>query len=255
MDGILLEKLVVAHLAMKCDIKRDAVYEHQYKLDFIIDRFREFVSKLQHVGVQITCYTDPSGVRDFLRMAEKRKGLTRRNAYVVIPPELGRQAVDNWASELVYNALVAFLFSKELKDVYEIGIRILADMTYEFFDLVAGQNRQVHKSNGNGAPHREPGELAQGTGSKLRGKIVRFLEGGDKNFGFIRQAGSQKEFFFHKDMLTDPMVIRFLENRIRIANPQNGQLARPVYVQFEDGGGAEDSQCPRAVNIVFSDHR
>ena len=53
MSGKVSEHLIAAKIEQKCDIKRDPIYDHVYKLDFIVDRFKS-IAKLIPVGVQVT---------------------------------------------------------------------------------------------------------------------------------------------------------------------------------------------------------
>jgi cold shock CspA family protein len=131
MRGFVNEDLIVAKLEQRCDIKRDPVYDHKYKLDFIVNGFKK-IDRLVHIGVQVT--TNPNDAeKQAIFLKERRKHtLVERSLYVKLSPEVD---VQNVGAELVYNAIVSFAFQQRLRSKDIMGVLIHADATYDFFEL------------------------------------------------------------------------------------------------------------------------
>ncbi len=210
MNGFYSENLIIAKLEQKCDLKRDAVYDHQYKLDFIVDRFKN-IDKLIHIGVQVTTNpNDPAKQREFVR-ERKKKTLVDRSLYVKVAPGVD---IDHWGAELIYNAIVSFSFQEDLKQKYVLGVMINPDVTYEFFELEDADDPVAKEKNG-----------------FLHGTIAKYVK--EKGFGFIEAEGGR--WFFHiNDVEDENLKDNFLPNAE--VEPETKKVIRPIYVDFQDGG-------------------
>lgn len=207
MSGKVSEHLIAAKIEQKCDIKRDPIYDHVYKLDFIVDRFKS-IAKLIPVGVQVT--TRMSDLIKLKKFYDQRikKTMVDRSVYIEVNPDVD---IDAWGSELIYNALVAFVFQKNLNLGDIVGIRINPDISYEFFNI--------------------PETLTSSISNSLSpGKIVFYRA--DKGYGFI--ARDNEQWFFHISAVTDPQ----LRDEVLPGLPveANGSVIEPVEVYFDDCG-------------------
>jgi len=224
MNGFLSEDRIKAKLAKNCDIKEDPIYDHRYKLDFIIDRFKD-IDKLVHIGVQVTTNPNDSQKQsEFVRERRKRT-LVDRSVYVKIHPEVD---IDHWGAELVYNAITAFAFQKDLRQKDVIGVKINPDVTYEFFEVGALEETS----------ERQVGRL-------LKGRIYKYNK--SRGYGFIESEG--QKWFFHFSSIKDDEL---RENILPLVDTEldTNNLERPIPVEFEDGGFTrEDAPAPSALNI------
>ena len=240
MNGFLSENLIKAKLAQSCDIKEDPVYDHRYKLDFIVDRFKD-IDKLVHIGVQVTINPNDSAKQaEFLRERKKRT-LVDRSVYVKVHPEAD---IDHWGAELIYNAITAFAFQKDLREKDVIGVRINQDVTYEFFEVAA--SAVASPSIGLGSPSSaEPAGVPK-VGQLLRGRIYRYNK--SRGYGFI-ESEEGKRWFFHFSAITDnDLRENILPNAP--ADLDTNNLEKTIPVEFEDGGFTRgDAPAPSALNI------
>lgn len=227
MNGRLSEDLIIAKIEQKCDIKRDPTYDHVYKLDFIVDRFKSIAKQIP-IGVQVT-----TKLNDYFKQTEflkerKKKTLVDKSIYVEVDPKVD---ISNWGSELIYSALVAFTFMKDLATKHISGVRIYPDIIYEFFDIEENiKKNQVATKN------------------TLTGKIVRYNP--KKGFGFI-ETNENEKWFFHISSISDKKLKESFLDKAQI-NPEDNTLAKPIYVNFEDGGLPKGASAPSAINIKLS---
>lgn len=136
MTGKMIEDMILLKIQQKCSIQRDQTFDHVYKLDFIVNQFNS-IHKLIPIGVQLTSHLDHiPKMREFF-VCRQKKTLVDRSLYIEVHPDVD---VDAWGTELIYAAIVSFVFQQELRqhDVY--GVRINPDVTFNFFDIqkVAG---------------------------------------------------------------------------------------------------------------------
>lgn len=226
MSGFLNENLIKAKLAKRCDIKEDPIYDHKYKLDFVIDRFKD-IDKLVHIGVQVTINpNDSSKQAEFLR-ERKKASLVDRSLYVKVHPSAD---IDHWGAELIYTAITAFAFQKDLRSKDVLGVHINQNVTYEFFELA---EQSEHPS-------------AQTAGRTLYGKMTAYNK--QKGFGFIEADSGGKWFFHFSSIKDDELRDNTLPNAA--VNPDTIGLEKPISVEFQDGGFTrEDALAPSALNI------
>lgn len=229
MYGAVNENLIAAKLEQKCDIKRDPTYDHKYKLDFIIDRFKS-IAKLSHIGVQVTRNPyDSAKQKEFLRERSK-KTLLDRSLYVKVHPETD---IENYGAELIYNAVVAFAFQKDLRQKDVLGVLINPDVTYEFFEL------DGYESSAGGATGRQ----IVGT---VNGLITYYDK--DKGFGFVvNDEGSQ--WYFHISEVKDMNLRNIVLPMVEISDETN-KLTESIKATFEDAGYTrKNAKFPTAINV------
>lgn len=222
MSGRVSEHLIAAKIEQKCDIKRDPVFDHVYKLDFIVDRFKS-IAKLIPIGVQVTTrMNDSMKLRKFYEQ-RKKKTMVDKSVYVEVHPDVD---IDAWGAELVYNALVSFAFQKNtgLGDI--VGVRVNANISYEFFDIVEALKACETSDTG-------------------PGKIVYYKP--DKGYGFI--ARNNDQWFFHISAVSDiELKDEILPN---LAVEQNGSVIDHVEVYFDDCGlDSPKNKYRRAENVA-----
>jgi hypothetical protein len=224
MKGLLTEDIIVARIELKCDIKREPAYDHVYKLDFIVDRFKN-IAKLIPVGVQITTRLDDiTKMRNFL-LERRKKTLVDRSIYIEVHPDVD---INNWGAELIYNALVSFVFENRLREKDILGVRIKPDVTYEFFDLEESIKQRQETHNG---------------------KIFRYFP--DKGYGFI-EVEDKGNWYFDRTSIKDSNLKEKFLAKVKIKT-ENNNLVRPIYVVFEDGGYVKNSgSAPLAINVRLS---
>ncbi len=226
MNGKLIESLVQAKIEQKCDIQTDPNFDHVYKLDFLVNRFKS-IDKIIPIGVQVT--TKPKdAVKMKAFLAERRKKrLVDKSVYLEIGADVDLSA---WGSELVYNSLVAFAFQKETGYGEIVGIRINSDVSYKIFDIEECINSIE--------------ESAPEAGSALTGSIFRYFP--EKNSGNIKCE--QGTWFFHTNEIKDSRLTNSFIPHIKIDDSCN--VLRPIYVDFENGGyQRDDAKFPYAINI------
>ncbi len=214
MRGQLTEDLVIAKIQQKCDIKRDPKYDHVYKLDFIIDRFQQ-IDKLLPIGVQVTINPDDAHKQKVFLAERNKRTLVDRSIYIKVDPGVD---IDSYGAELIYQAIVAFAFQRDMQKLFVTGVRINQDVSYEFFTLGETPARR-----GNGSP------LATG----LLGRIIKYFP--NNGFGFI--SSDAGDFFFHiSDVLDENLKTVILPT----AEIESEGLKHPVAVTFSDVGVTRD---------------
>ncbi len=224
MKGLLTEDVIVARIEQKCDIKRDPTYDHQYKLDFIVDRFKS-IAKLIPIGVQITTRLNDVPKQRVFLLERRKKTLVDRSIYVEVHPDVD---INNWGAELIYNALVSFTFKNSLKKIDVSGVRINADITYDFFSL-EDSIRQTH--------------------SAIHGKIFKYFP--ERKYGFI-ETKDKGQWYFNNDGITDSNLIENFLPNIQL-NSDNNRLVRAIFVDFDDAGyESNDKSVPKAINIKLA---
>ena len=225
MNGNLVESLIMAKLEQKCDVTSDPVYDHVYKIDFLIQKFKN-IDRIVALGVQVTTRMhDTYKMKVFLAERQK-KTLVDRSIYIEVHPEVNVAA---WGSELICNALIAFAFQKGI-DQDILGVRINPDISYEFFDL----SETVENT---------PTESLR----TLSGKITRYYP--TSSSGTI--TTNIGEWFFHLNDVTDERLRTSFIPNIRLGD--ENRVVRPIYVEFDDGGyQRENVKFPKALNVKLS---
>jgi hypothetical protein len=225
-NGKLVEQLIIAMLGQKCDITTEPTYDHLYKIDFVVDRFK-YIMALRHIGVQVTTrLADVAKQNEFVN-ARGRKSLVQRCIYMEVDPSVD---VSAYGAELAYNAIVGFAFRDDMKTQDLVGVRIKPDVSYEYFDVLAAIDAQP-------AP-------AGGYDEYLTGRIVRYNP--SKGYGFIKaEAG---DWFFHISE-AEPGIEEMLLSAEYAAS---GYLSRPVPVSFRNAGRKPGTSASTAEKVKLT---
>jgi cold shock CspA family protein len=242
MSKHLSENIIVEKLLEKCDIEQNPNYGEVYKLDFVISKFN-LIDKMIPLGVQVTLNEDDDErQRSFLR-ERLTQTLVDRSIYVKVSPQVN---LNTYGVELIYSAIVAFAFQKDMRRFNVMGVKINADITYEFF-MLGSERRFEHMRGETVAASREAASSSSGEtdardeGADLdgnvtyregrKGKIIRYFP--SKGFGFVQE--DDRDFFFHisdvededlRDRILPAVEIDFEENRMKT----------PIDVVFSDVG-------------------
>jgi cold shock CspA family protein len=189
MRGQLTEDLIIAKIQQKCDIKRDPKYDHTYKLDFIIDRFRE-IDKLLPIGVQVTINPDDAHKQRVFLTERRKRTLVDRSIYIKVDPEVD---VDSYGAALIYQAIIGFAFQRDLQKYNVLGVKIKPDVSYEFFFLASGDQKSYNTTQT----------------IPLEGRIMKYFP--NHGYGFI--TSDRGDFFFHiSDVLDEDLKTVVLPN-------------------------------------------
>lgn len=233
-NGRLWEELIIAKMAQKCDIKRDPNIDSVYKLDFIIDRFKE-VARSTHIGVQVTTRLDDIGKqREFIN-AKGRALYVPRSVYLEIEPDVD---VSTFGAELSYIAIAAFAFGMERKGADLVGIRIKGDCSYYYFDVGKSPRAFALPRKEHGP---EGGQQNEGQQERLEGMLFKYVS--DRGFGFIKTE-QKEDFFFHISDLEETL------KQAVISTPVSGSyLQNPIAVSFKPGAPKNESSAPVAQDV------
>ncbi len=93
-NGINFEERLRTKLeALGCRIYYDQTYDHLYKLDFIVNGFRDVARLPQHIGIQVTAKKDDvTKQREFLQV-QKRSFVVPKAVYLEADPEADMEQV------------------------------------------------------------------------------------------------------------------------------------------------------------------
>ena len=132
-NGINLEERLRTKLeALGCRIYHDPTYDHQYKLDFIVNGFKDVARLPEHIGLQVTANKDDvSKQREFLQI-QRRSAVVPKAVYLEIDPDAD---VEQGAATLVYAALLTLVFNAAYRTHKIVGLRLHRGFSCEFFDL------------------------------------------------------------------------------------------------------------------------
>ena len=232
--GHLVESLVVAKLSVLCDIQQDQDFDHRYKLDLIINRFKN-IAKLVPIGVQITTRIDDLEKLKRFAAERKKNTLVNKSAYVVIHPDVD---VNSYGAELIYSALVSFAFSEVCRDE-NIYVYVSPDVSYRVLDLdnaikEIDERQQLTKLNTDDG--------------KVTGEIYYYNI--DKQFGYIRNGNTSWRF------IINAVQDAYLKNEA-LPNPHNynppTKLIRPIPVCFVDKGKSNENEINSRADQIFRD--
>ena len=160
------ERLRTKLESLGCRIYHDQTYDHQYKLDFIVNGFRDVARLPEHIGLQITANRDDAAKQlEFLQI-QKRSFVVPKAVYLEVDSEAD---VEQGAATLVYAALLTLVFSTAHQKRRIVGLRLSRGFSFEFFDL----EENIRRLQG-----FEKGEYAscvtQEIGETLVGNIINF---------------------------------------------------------------------------------
>jgi cold shock CspA family protein len=186
------ERLMTKLQSLGCRILKDNVYDHEYKIDFVINAF-EGIARLVQIGVQLTLDTDNlRKMSEFCKIQETHK-IVPKAVYVELDSNLD---IERSGATLVYSALVYFAFSKQHATDTVIGLRIRSDGSLEFFDL---KRKLMELRRLTGQPE----------GALLQGAIKKY--NAQRGYGFIQGEDPKDSYFFHISSIHDESLTRQLE--------------------------------------------
>lgn len=181
------ERLRTKLEALGCRLYHDQTYDHQYKLDFIVNGFRDVARLPEHIGIQITANKDDAAKqREFLHV-QKKSLVVPKAVYLEADPMAD---LEQGAAALVYAALLGLVFNRTFKHKRIVGLRLSRGFSFEFFDLEENIRRLQGSERGPRVPRVVP--LSEET---LVGKIINFNK--EKGYGFIECTSRPNNVFFH----------------------------------------------------------
>jgi hypothetical protein len=211
------ERLRTKLESLGCRIYHDQTYDHQYKLDFIVNGFRDIARLPEHIGLQITANRDDATKqREFLQI-QKRSLVVPKAVYLEVDPDAD---VEQGAATLVYAALLTLVFNAAHRKRRIVGLRISRGFSFEFFDLEENIRRLQGFERGEDAPR-----VTHESDETLIGKIINFHK--EKGYGFIECERRPNNVFFHIRNDVDEDVIAKIDAIDEVAAGWR-QLAIPV---------------------------
>jgi hypothetical protein len=215
------ERLRTKLESLGCRIYYDQTYDHQYKLDFIVNGFKNVARLPEHIGLQVTANRDDlPKQREFIQV-QKTSFVVPKAVYLEVDPEAD---VEQGAATLVYAALLTLVFNSAYRNARVIGLRLLRGFIFEFFDLEENIRRLHSFEKGPGFPRGTP------TGEEtLTGTIINFHR--EKGYGFIQCASRPNNVFFHIRNDVDENVVAMIE---AIAEETTGWRQLDIPVTFRE---------------------
>lgn len=211
------ERLRTKLESLGCRIYHDQTYDHQYKLDFIVNGFRDVARLPEHIGLQITANRDDATKqREFLQI-QKRSFVVPKAVYLEVDPDAD---VEQGAATLVYAALLTLVFNAAHRKRRVIGLRISRGFSFEFFDLEENIRRLQGFEGGSYTPN-----VTHESNETLVGRIINFHK--EKGYGFIECERRPNNVFFHIRNDVDEAVIAKIDAIDEVAAGWR-QLAIPV---------------------------
>ena len=181
------ERLRTKLEALGCRIYYDQTYDHQYKLDFIVNGFRDVARLPEHIGMQITANKDDvTKQREFVYV-QKKNIIVPKAVYLEADPVAD---IEQGAATLVYAALLTLVFNRAYRYRRVVGLRLTRNFSFEFFDLEENIRRllEVDKTV-------KPQRSVTLSEELLVGKIINFNK--EKGYGFIECESRPNNVFFH----------------------------------------------------------
>src|SRR5919199_7027596 len=186
--GINFEERLRTRLeALGCRIYYDQTYDHQYKLDFIVNGFRDVARLPEHIGLKITANKDDVVKQRAFMHVKKKIFVVPKAVYLEADPTAD---LEQGAATLVYAALLALVFNREYRHRRIVGLRLTRNFSFEFFDL----EENIRHLQGSERVPRTP-RVISSSGEPLMGKIINFNE--EKGYGFIACESRPNNVFFH----------------------------------------------------------
>lgn len=191
------ERLRTKLESLGCRIYHDQTYDHQYKLDFIVNGFTHVARLPEHIGLQVTANKDDlAKQREFLQV-QKRSFVVPKAVYLEVDPEAD---VEQGAATLVYAALLTLVFNSAYRKRRVVGLRLSRGFSFEFFDLEENMQRlQGFEKESRGSSFMQESE------QPLVGRIINFHK--EKGYGFIECERRPNNVFFHIRNDVDETVV------------------------------------------------
>jgi hypothetical protein len=236
------ERLRTKLESLGCRIYHDQTYDHQYKLDFIVNGFRNVARLPEHIGLQVTANRDDFSKQLEFWQVQKRSYVVPKAVYLEVDPDAD---VEQGAATLVYAALLTLVFNSAYRKRRIVGLRLSRGFSFEFFDLEENIRRLQGFERGSRTPRLgQPGE------ETLTGKIINFNK--DKGYGFIECTSRPNNVFFHIKNDVDAAVVAQIDTLEETLTGWR-QLDIPVTFREKVIGGARGHK-PAAFDIKLSAH-
>jgi hypothetical protein len=221
-----IEERLRTRLENWCIIEYSDTFDHEYKLDFIVTRFKHIHRLPEQIGVQVTTKADDLPKQAELLRIHQDHGITPRTVYL----EIDARANMDSAAAVVYAALASLVFDEAHEKDEIIGLWVGRDVSFEFFDLnesIQGLHQQQEaQSTGTVLPDTKVGET-------VTGEIVTY----GLAMGHIVCPARSKGFFFHISEVErmDPELAQDLRD-MRRSDPDGKKVDPYIRVEFEDAG-------------------
>ena len=181
------ERLRTKLEALGCRIYYDQTYDHQYKLDFIVNGFRDVARLPEHIGMQMTANKDDvTKQREFVYV-QKKNIIVPKAVYLEADPVAD---IEQGAATLVYAALLTLVFNRAYRYRRVVGLRLTRNFSFEFFDLEENIRRLLDMDK-----TVKPQRSVTLSEELLVGKIINFNK--EKGYGFIECESRPNNVFFH----------------------------------------------------------
>ena len=181
------ERLRTKLEAMGCRIYYDQTYDHQYKLDFIVNGFRDVARLPEHIGMQVTANKDDvTKQREFVYV-QKKNIIVPKAVYLEADPAAD---IEQGAATLVYAGLLTLVFNRAYRYRRVVGLRLTRNFSFEFFDLEENIRRLLEMDK-----TVKPQRSVTLSEELLVGKIINFNK--EKGYGFIECESRPNNVFFH----------------------------------------------------------
>ena len=181
------ERLRTKLEALGCRIYYDQTYDHQYKLDFIVNGFRDVARLPEHIGMQMTANKDDvTKQREFVYV-QKKNIIVPKAVYLEADPVAD---IEQGAATLVYAALLTLVFNRAYRYRRVVGLRLTRNFSFEFFDLEENIRRLLDMDR-----TVKPQRSVTLSEESLVGKIINFNK--EKGYGFIECESRPNNVFFH----------------------------------------------------------
>jgi cold shock CspA family protein len=183
------ERLRTKLESLGCRLYYDQTYDHQYKLDFIVNGFRDVARLPEHIGIQVTANKDDVMKQREFWQIQKKSFVVPKAVYLEADPTAD---LEQGAAALVYAALLSLVFNRAYRHRRVVGLRLTRSFSFEFFDLEENIRRL---QNGDSKGVKPPSRPLISTDDMLAGKIINFNK--EKGYGFIECLGRPNNVFFH----------------------------------------------------------
>ncbi|MBF0456284.1 MAG: hypothetical protein HQK99_00120 [Nitrospirae bacterium] len=260
MKGFDLENRIIELLGKDWVIERSQDLD-QLGIDALVHRFIPITSfsGAFPIALQITSYVDDSNesrrldeIQGFVQKMN-RNGI-KKSIYAEFK-KLTLSNINSFGYEFLKNALVAFAFQKEYKDVSIVGLRIASPDEYAFFSVtepsvfaVASQkNGKPAASELSGYAGRLTQDEAYESGKIFSGRVKIFQH----RWGFLIADAIKENVYFHISNVEDEILAEKLEQLIEYKYDSYSKDDTDVVdVEFRIGKAKPNAAKPfQAINI------
>ncbi|MBF0553070.1 MAG: hypothetical protein HQK96_00770 [Nitrospirae bacterium] len=260
MRGFDLENRIIELLGKDWVIERSQDLD-QLGIDALVHRFIPITSfsGAFPIALQITSYVDDSNesrrldeIQGFVQKMN-RNGI-KKSIYAEFK-KLTLSNINSFGYEFLKNALVAFAFQKEYKDVSIVGLRIASPDEYAFFSVTEPSCFAVRtQQNGKSAPAEISGyasrltqDEAYESGKIFKGRVKIFQH----RWGFLLADAIKENVYFHISNVEDEILAEKLEQMIEYKYDSYSKDDTDVVdVEFKIGKAKPNAAKPfQAINI------